>query len=488
MSQPDTGITSFDVPNLLGPMQDCLAKMQKTLQQDREKLVNQMNRDPVPQFTQEQIESATGFLQAALDAMQNFMDDFKKDAFKNISDSKLVQMQEMARESARQLVLLLGDRTSGFSGGSMKGTTLDIQEAQQGRTIQARLTSLQQFLQTFGSARWLDQSIADGQFEGNKKLAIEILSGLIAPTKIQQISNAAHGGRDPGYCSQSCGTDSVVNGRCSNCGREYEYCENCHTFSVYSDPWSPDWSDNWSNCYGQDRHCGKCGHYQSNAKAKAPSATNPPPSATNPLGQLDQEGVPGKGSSAAYLKCLDRQCKALAEILEQDEQNIADMQHRLGMKMTTLKAFATVLNRIPAVLNSYVLVRLSDVSTTDSTMLKQWISQEQATKIHKMLETFRDDVIQERAMREIQERLMAASSGRCSELSSSTIKEYLLYQSMGAESVGDSALEEWSDVNGADAQERAGDTGDGQNGKPSHRQRARKAKFRASIPRTPSSS
>jgi len=43
-----------------------MTKMQNTLNLDREKFVNQMNRDPLPQFTQEQIEAATGFLQGAI--------------------------------------------------------------------------------------------------------------------------------------------------------------------------------------------------------------------------------------------------------------------------------------------------------------------------------------------------------------------------------------------------------------------------------------
>ena len=82
--------------------------------------------------------------------------------------------------------------------------------------------------------------------------------------------------------------------------------------------------------------------------------------------------VPAQGASTeAILTCLWRQCVTLSEILKEDQQKMADMQRKLNAKMTALKEFATVLNRIPAVLNLYVLVRLSDVSARDSDMLKK---------------------------------------------------------------------------------------------------------------------
>lgn len=115
--------------------------------------------------------------------------------------------------------------------------------------------------------------------------------------------------------------------------------------------------------------------------------------------------------------------------------------------MTSLKAFAAALKRVPEVLNQYVLVRLGETHVKDLSVLKPWISHEEATQVHRMLEAFRDEAIYERAVREIASR----GSGSWQEIASG--KEYLF-----ANSVGQACEDKQSEEDGDDHDQQV-DTG-----------------------------
>merc|ERR1712190_328450 len=105
------------------------------------------------------------------------------------------------------------------------------------------------------------------------------------------------------------------------------------------------------------------------------------------------------------------------------------MAKQLGVKMDALKVFAEALNRVPEVLNQYVLVRLGEIDVDDLSSLKKWITHEEATRVHKMLESFRDDAIYERAIREVASR--SNSSWHVAESDSiASGKEYLFANSI----------------------------------------------------------
>jgi len=173
-----------------------------------------------------------------------------------------------------------------------------------------------------------------------------------------------------------------------------------------------------------------------------------------------------ESSNAQKLKCLSEVCARLSLISEDDEQKRIGMQKQLEKKMAALKVFAEALNRVPEVLNQYVLVRLGDIDVENLTLLKDWITHDEATRAHKMLETFRDEAIYERAVR--------ASSSRASSC----------WQVPGSESVA-SAKEHLFAKSGLSLGEHPQENS--RIRKASHRQRTRRAKWVASIPRTPSS-
>merc|ERR1719215_497890 len=75
------------------------------------------------------------------------------------------------------------------------------------------------------------------------------------------------------------------------------------------------------------------------------------------------------------------------------------MQTSLQVKMSNLADFAEVLNDIAGIVKRYVLTRLADIGKDDLSIVKKWITEEEATEVHRMLEAFRDDAIQELATR-----------------------------------------------------------------------------------------
>lgn len=120
-------------------------------------------------------------------------------------------------------------------------------------------------------------------------------------------------------------------------------------------------------------------------------------------------------------------------------------------------------------------------------MLKNWITHEEAVCVHKMLEAFRDEAIYERAVRDLASRANSCWHVTGAE-SDASAKEYLFMNSVGqaGEPPGD---EEYGEShNQADSHLDSNPLGtSGGKGKPSHRQRKRRANFFASMPRTPSS-
>lgn len=126
MDQAATGIASFDVQDMLKPMSDCVQSMQEQMNRSKIALFAEMHRDPVPQFSPEEVRSATQFLDTAKDAMQSIIDGFKAESLKKADDDNIKMMQEKCRESARKMVLLFGDSSRKFQGDSMKGQMVSI--------------------------------------------------------------------------------------------------------------------------------------------------------------------------------------------------------------------------------------------------------------------------------------------------------------------------------------------------------------------------
>jgi len=201
-----------------------------------------------------------------------------------------------------------------------------------------------------------------------------------------------------------------------------------------------------------------------------------------------------ESSNAQKLKCLSEVCARLSLISEDDEQKRIGMQKQLEKKMAALKVFAEALNRVPEVPNQYVLVRLGDIDVENLALLKDWITHDEATRAHKMLETFRDEAIYERAVRAASSRASSCWQVPGSE-SVASAKEHLFAKSIGQafDTSADSDYNEEDEVEfnvGNQARSSLGEHSQENSDichKISHRQRSRRAKWLASSPRTPSS-
>lgn len=106
--------------------------------------------------------------------------------------------------------------------------------------------------------------------------------------------------------------------------------------------------------------------------------------------------------------------KALATAFRQDVAVRKAAEKELEKKMDLLKDFAESVNEVPQVLRRFLLIRAGSID--DIEQLKAWVSQEEADKVHKMLEEFRDEVNEEKVLRRLKKK-GTASEGSWSYLS-----------------------------------------------------------------------
>jgi len=502
--QPLTGIVSFDVPELLAPLANSISDIQGKVNKAKVQMMLDMHRDPVPQFSHDQIQDATQFLNAATDAMEAFICNFRTGSLKDMDEETITMFQEKTRESVRQLVLLLASDSSKFNGSEMKGELVCFKETSQSAQIWERLTSLASFLNTFGTIQWLGQMPTNDDFEKHRSLSPALLQGLLNPSKTslpstEELQNVlAVAQNELKLVTAKVHTISQQ----LNARRNNPYA----TLSVVPQPWSmtdkdlKESTEQQSKLQGPvaqltqelNRHqsaqrCHNGYHYQST-----------PIGVPNPLSAIigsTMQGSADASSNAQKLKSLSEVCAKLSMIFEEDEQKRREVENRLEQEMVALKVLAEVLNRVPEVLNKYILVRLGDINVNDLTMLKGWITLDEATCAHKMLETFRDEAIFEKAIRVVSSRTNASCQFPGSE-SVASAKEYLFVNSLGQACETSEKGDDYQDEDEGEEVERnqAGPSLDtdprentGLRPKAGHRQRKRRSNFFASIPRTPSS-
>jgi len=533
--QPLTGIVSFDVPELLAPLANSISDIQGKVNKAKVQMMLDMHRDPVPQFSHDQIQDATQFLNAATDAMEAFICNFRTGSLKDMDEETITMFQEKTRESVRQLVLLLANDSSKFNGSEMKGRLVCFQEASQSAEIRERLTSLASFLKIFGKTQWLGQMTSNHDFEKHRSLSLALLQGLLNPTKtslpsnkdVQNVLTAAQNElkevnervrkiesrytisrsgvhvplrTDEKELKESMHQKHKLQDLVAQFTQELNR-QRCHN-GYQINGWGSEGYQSYEN-NGYDSDQDVLGGYHNNvdycrqALLGAQSAQTQIP---NPLSEIIASTMGGSAdasSNAQKLKSLSEVCTKLAMIFETDEQKRREMKERLEQKMVALKVFAEALNRVPEVLNRYILVRLGDIDVNDLTMLKGWITLDEATCAHKMLETFRDEAILEKAIRVVSSRTSASCLFPGSE-SVASAKEYLFVNSVGQACETSENGDGYEDEDDGEEVERnqAGssldadpreNTGVRRKSKSSHRQRKRRANFFASIPRTPSS-
>mmetsp|Transcript_108078 Transcript_108078/g.196703 ORF Transcript_108078/g.196703 Transcript_108078/m.196703 type:complete len:523 (-) Transcript_108078:176-1744(-) len=517
MVQAATGVTSFDVQNMLTPMSDCVQSMQYQISKSKLLMLQDMHRDPVPQYSSAAIQSATQFLEKAAVAMQSIIDGFKAESLKSADEDSIKMMQEKCRESARKLVLLFGDSGSKFQGDQMKGGLVSIQESSQAAAVRERLASVKSFFDTFATAEWLGQLFSMRDFKKELDMVCSLLDGLLNPKAalfdIQEVQGTLSKA-DAEFSKVSAQLRQMMNVAGCNPYSYNQYGYGNYGYHNITFPETPplniqgsarkEWSDLWLQWHDLkifreqsqkicqqrqqelEHQCG-CGDYDdySYNQGPQPSTVQNP----NPLSSYFASETQSK-PVMEQLQCLTEMCAWLKNTLEEDERKKAEMKACLTKKMSSLAEFAQVLNDITGIVKRYVLTRLVDIRKDDLSILKRWVTHEEATEVHKTLEAFRDDAIEEMAVRRFA--LMMKNKGSNTswqfvpDSDSSSVRDYLFQNSVGY-AAHEAQIEE-VDEGEPELGERADEGDHGNNPKKlSKHQRQRRAKFRASIPRTPSS-
>mmetsp|Transcript_148861 Transcript_148861/g.274929 ORF Transcript_148861/g.274929 Transcript_148861/m.274929 type:complete len:545 (+) Transcript_148861:26-1660(+) len=536
--QEATGILAFDVPELFKPMVQCISEIQERFDEEKSAMMKDLNQDPMPHFTQKQIDDTTQFLSAALDAMQSVIDNFTPEALKLMSEETLRMQLEKSRESARHLAILFGDRSTTFDARSMKGKLVEFQASPQSCEIRERLQSLQSFLATFGQSKWLGQVFATEEFQKSQAVVLALLKGLLTPLEPELPETKAPcqllvSGMTEHACilNQQYEPSNFINGKQAWLGQKDKYClfwipsyKGSGGAPLGKPMWLIDTSTHsnkacgYCYCEGDDPagHAWKVtrygganaptvtkisspqahNHVNSPDSAAAPYVSHRKPSSKhidvpNPLATIQaMRQTEGEGC-IEKLQCLGMMCEELARIFKDQEKNKANVKQQMEMKMASLKSFVMTLNRVPEVLNRYLLVRLGEIDVEGATVLKQWITHDEATQVHKMLEAFRDEAIYERAIRDFASRGSISSWKLAGSDRIESAKDYLFASSVGQSSQAafsneqDDAGEQQVDIEPHD--ESTASAQHETKRKVSHRQRKRQAKFWASVPRTPSS-
>eukprot|EP00928_Gymnodinium_smaydae_P041844 TRINITY_DN28265_c0_g1_i1.p1 TRINITY_DN28265_c0_g1~~TRINITY_DN28265_c0_g1_i1.p1 ORF type:complete len:511 (+),score=84.19 TRINITY_DN28265_c0_g1_i1:65-1597(+) len=502
-----SGVTLFDVPDLVEPVSQCVSAMQDELILKKMDLLSEMRRDPAPQFSVEEVKSAERFLDEARAAMQSAVENFKPEALKSIDDDAIKVLQDKCRESARRLVLLFGDTSRKFDGNRMQGQLISIQESSQVAEVRQRLSSLKSFFDTFATAEWLGHLFAANNFRKELRTVLALLDALLNPSPAMTLKNLSdiQGTRksidsllfdavkDLWTMQQSerhIGWNNAVRRTMPTISEAFEY-----EFSE-SEPYGLHRSDTskWKDAWRRWRQL-KDMREQLKLKQGVTSRTcKGQPPVASPLTSIFNVSDPPKSLKDALL-CLTKMCDALKSVIEKDEQQVLAIKSNIEAKLASLVEFAEVLNSIVDILKRYVLIRLGDIDKDDLNVLKQWVTHEEATEVHKMLEAFRDEATYERAVRAATAKMMPKQSPGSSwqyllgSESASSLKEYLFESSVGysqqafveADEDSNPSVEDAPDVTNKEATDQKSKK------KLSRHQRERRAKFRAWIPRTPCS-
>eukprot|EP00931_Biecheleriopsis_adriatica_P088653 TRINITY_DN62923_c0_g1_i1.p1 TRINITY_DN62923_c0_g1~~TRINITY_DN62923_c0_g1_i1.p1 ORF type:complete len:346 (+),score=59.53 TRINITY_DN62923_c0_g1_i1:58-1095(+) len=204
-----TGTVTGDCKELLQPLIDCF-------QTARETMSKELNKDPAPEFTCEQVEDTTKWLHCIVRAMKEHNNGFSKLGLSGLSEEALEHNQELAREASRQLTLLFADQTKEFSGDNSKYQISEFGKGSQSQEIKDNLQKFTAFLKHFGDKKWLGELVAP-EFEEQKNNAVSLLEALQNPTKLVLPGCAAD--QPAVHCSRCGQTATRTLGFCTNCNQ-----------------------------------------------------------------------------------------------------------------------------------------------------------------------------------------------------------------------------------------------------------------------------
>jgi len=122
--------------------------------------------------------------------------------------------------------------------------------------------------------------------------------------------------------------------------------------------------------------------------------------------------------SLQELGIAERMAQALLSVLKQDREKLQAQRDSLRQKMESLRSFAEIIDEFAKVLNQYMLLHLPDLKLADATF-KQWVSHDEATAAHRMLEACRDAISEEKVLRRLKASMASPRLANSSESNAS---------------------------------------------------------------------
>lgn len=168
--------TLIDAPDLLAPLQECFWNL-------REPLVQELNRDPVPGMSSEQIEGITAWLLEFVEDMKEAIDVYSKEGLEELEYGELQQIATQARESTVRLSMIINEHHLPFGGSDSLGKVQGLSKSSQTDETNRKLAEVTEFLRTFGESRWLGAVVTRG-FHTKLDSVVQLLLSLQSPRKV----------------------------------------------------------------------------------------------------------------------------------------------------------------------------------------------------------------------------------------------------------------------------------------------------------------
>jgi len=368
-----------------GESSELLKPLLESFNNAREAMSKELNKDPAPEFSHEQIEGTTKWLHSIVRAMDAYNKSFSKLGLMSLDDQSLDSHQELARESSRQLTILFADEVAKFSGDPKKYQITEFGKGGQSQDIRDNLQNFTAFLKHFGEKKWLGDLVAP-EFAEQKDNAVKLLEALQNPPKTR-----LRGCGTESECVRCRQITTKTQGFCTSCNQcAHGYQRATYPAGCPRGCCNSDVGYNKNLCAHGHRNCG----YGCPRQATVSEVPDKSSSLFHPL---PQDSL----SSSAQLEQLAKMATTLAEACRKDALVRAAAGQKLEKKMDLLKNFAEAMNKVPEVLRRFLLIR-SGTLNGELKELKPWVSKQQADEVHKQLERFRDEATEAKLRRSLQ--------------------------------------------------------------------------------------
>merc|ERR1712107_929348 len=110
---------------------------------------------------------------------------------------------------------------------------------------------------------------------------------------------------------------------------------------------------------------------------------------------------------------VEKMIHELLSAFAKDRETLKMQKDTLARKMEALAAFASLIVRFPCILKQCVLLHLSDLENVEK-LYKQWISEQEATIAHQMMEACRDAICEEKVTRKLRNSIQSDTASDAS--------------------------------------------------------------------------